>query len=84
LQWHGKEPSWRRIGRRFVADVATKHAPSYWVEILGQEASPFVITLYWVKLSQSMQEWWYRNHSEKLQPNFETAKMAPNAYVQEL
>jgi hypothetical protein len=70
LHWHGKEPSWRRIGRRFVPDIATKHAPSYCVKILGQESSfqPFVTTLYWVKLPQSVKEWWY---SGKLQQTLE-------------
>ena len=25
LQWKGKQPSWRRIGRRFVADLSVSH-----------------------------------------------------------
>ncbi|GAC1460558.1 MAG: hypothetical protein NVS2B14_08110 [Chamaesiphon sp.] len=68
LEWHSKEPSWRRIGRRFVADIGVKHSPSYCVEIVGQEASfqPFITTLYWVKLPQSIQEWWYSKNHVKL------------------
>lgn len=61
LEWHGKEPSWRRVGRRFVPDMATKNSPSYFVETLGQEYSgrKFVITLYSMKLSQPAKAWWY-------------------------
>jgi hypothetical protein len=64
LEWHSKEPSWRRVGKRYIADMATRHSPSYSVEILGQEAKePLVITLYSVKLSSQGREWW---HSRKL------------------
>ncbi|WP_416673513.1 hypothetical protein [Egbenema bharatensis] len=61
LEWRGKEPSWRRIGRRFVPDMATKNSPSYCVEVLGQEQSgrTFVVTLYPVKLSPAVKEWWH-------------------------
>lgn len=61
LAWRGKEPSWRRVGRRLIPDVATKNYPSYCVEILGRgrSQSPFVITLYLVKLSQPEKDWWY-------------------------
>jgi hypothetical protein len=65
LEWRSKEPSWRRIGKRFVADMATKNSPSYSVEILGQEGNKeaIVVTLYSVKLSPDQREWW---HSRKL------------------
>ncbi len=69
LQWRGKEPSWRRIGRRFVLDMATRGHPTYSVEILEQggdryavssaASEPLVLTLYWVKMPQPMNEWWY-------------------------
>ena len=60
LQWRSKEPSWRRIGRRLIADLAAKRYPSYAVELLGQShTSMFVITLYTTRLSPSDQEWWY-------------------------
>lgn len=61
LDWHGKEPSWRRIGKRFIADIATKYSPSYYVETLEPKGSqqPFVITLYWVKLLPAVQQWWF-------------------------
>lgn len=61
LEWRGKEPSWRRIGRRFVPDMASRQAPSYCVEILGQARSEeaFVLTMHWVKLSPEERGWWY-------------------------
>lgn len=64
IQWRGKEPSWRRIGRRFVADLAVTRSPSYTVEILGQEPSreTLVLTLYWVKLTPALKDWWYAKH----------------------
>lgn len=61
LQWRSKEPSWRRIGRRFVPDMATRKSPSYNVEILGQgyRGESFVTTLYTAQLSPEEQNWWY-------------------------
>jgi hypothetical protein len=59
LEWHSKEPSWRRVGKRYVVDMATQHSPSYSVEIIGQRGDPLVITLYGVKLSPERKEWWY-------------------------
>lgn len=61
LQWRGKEPSWRRIGRRFVVDMATRRYPSYSVEIVGQAeaADCVVMTVYTQPLSAEMRNWWY-------------------------
>lgn len=60
LQWQGKEPSWRRIGKRFVLDMGTKRHPSYSVEILGQgPVEPIIITLYSVQLPGVVQDWWH-------------------------
>lgn len=60
LQWRSKEPSWRRIGRRLVVDLATQNSPSYSVEILGQgpSAEPLVQTFYWIKLPRPVRDWW--------------------------
>lgn len=64
IQWQSKEPSWRRIGKRFVPDLATKRFPSYIVEILDHEYSrdPFVLTLYWLKFPSDIQNWWYTKY----------------------
>ncbi|MEL6815761.1 MAG: hypothetical protein AAFP03_13250, partial [Cyanobacteria bacterium J06598_3] len=61
IQWHSKEPSWRRIGRRFIADMATRKHPSYSVEIVGQSyrSEPVVMTLYTEALSAECKNWWH-------------------------
>lgn len=61
IQWHSKEPSWRRIGNRFVADMAAKRYPSYSVELMGYDnaAEPTLLTLYTDRLSPQTQDWWY-------------------------
>jgi len=61
LAWHSKEPSWRRVGRRFVADLAARRCPSYAVELLQPGARPThtVITLFPQRLAPALQEWWY-------------------------
>lgn len=67
IQWHSKEPSWRRIGRRFIVDLSTRKHPSYSVEIVGQSyrSEPILMTLYIVKLTAEQQDWW---HTKRLQP----------------
>jgi hypothetical protein len=61
IEWRSKEPSWRRIGKRFIPDMATRNSPSYSVEIVGGEVKvePLVVTLYPVRLSREMREWWF-------------------------
>ena len=61
LQWRSKEPSWRRIGRRFVLDMATRQSPSYSVEIVeaGYPSEAIAMTLYAYKLSEPLKSWWY-------------------------
>ncbi|MGB3492523.1 MAG: hypothetical protein WBA57_07335 [Elainellaceae cyanobacterium] len=61
IQWRTKEPSWRRVGRRFVADIAAKRCPSYSVEVLNAEYSqePTTLTLYWIRLESQTRDWWY-------------------------
>ncbi len=60
LQWISKQPSWRRIGRRFVPDISAKQRPSYCVQMVEHPNSqPFVMTLFWQKLTPEQQNWWY-------------------------
>lgn len=60
LQWHSKEPSWRRIGRRLVVDMATRRYASYCVELLnyGRPSAIFVMTLYTLQLTSEEKSWW--------------------------
>jgi hypothetical protein len=68
LAWRSKEPSWRRIGRRFVPDLASRRCPSYAVELLQPGARPTrtVITLFPMRLESQLQEWWYSKQPTSL------------------
>ena len=77
LAWRSKEPSWRRIGSRFVADIAARRCPSYSVEILqpGNKPTKTVITLFSRRFTSEMQEWWYsRRPLSKLDSNLSPEK----------
>lgn len=75
LAWHSKEPSWRRVGRRFVADLASRRCPSYAVELLqpGSRPTATVLTLFSLRLSAPLQEWWYSKQPHSMEPE----NMAP-------
>ncbi|WP_415409562.1 hypothetical protein ACLM45_12440 [Synechococcus sp. A10-1-5-9] len=64
LVWRSKEPSWRRVGRRFVPDLASRRCPSYAVELLqpGSRPTVTVLTLFSMRFTASLQEWWYSRH----------------------
>jgi hypothetical protein len=70
LAWRSKEPSWRRVGKRFVADLAARRCPSYVVELLQPGARPTrtVITLFPQRLGPALQEWWYSKQPASLDP----------------
>ena len=70
LAWRSKEPSWRRVGRRFVADLAARRCPSYAVELLQPGARPTrtVITLFPQRLAPALQEWWYSKQPASMEP----------------
>jgi hypothetical protein len=70
LAWRSKEPSWRRIGRRLVPDLAARRCPSYAVELLqpGSRPTRTVLTLFAVRLSPALQEWWYSKQPASCDP----------------
>jgi len=70
LAWRSKEPSWRRIGRRFVPDLAARRCPSYAVELLhpGSRPTRTVLTLFAVRLMPQLQEWWYSKQPVSCDP----------------
>ena len=61
LAWRSKEPSWRRIGKRFVPDIAARRCPSYSVDILQPGSKPIrtIMTFFSNRFTPQMQEWWY-------------------------
>jgi hypothetical protein len=56
IAWKGKQPSWRRIGRRFVVDMGTRFAPSY--NVRCADGTQMVITRYNDRLSPVLRNWW--------------------------
>ena len=63
LQWKGKEPSWNRIGRRFVGDIAVKRFPSSSVIGIDKTGHTWeqVVTDYTFTNTSPMRRWWYSN-----------------------
>lgn len=61
LRWKGKQPSWNRVGKRFVPDLASSRCPSYSVigrDIHGNQWVQ-VLTLYHERLTPIERSWWY-------------------------
>ncbi len=59
LEWRGKQPSWRRIGRRLIPDIGGKYRPCYAVEQVGGAGGLQVKVLSWVELDPLLKCWWY-------------------------
>ena len=79
LAWKSKEPSWRRIGSRFVPDIAARRCPSYAVELLqpGSKPTETLLTLFPNRFSADMQEWWY----SRLPRSKDPSNVAPKVFV---
>lgn len=79
LAWRSKEPSWRRIGRRFVPDLAARRCPSYAVELLqpGSRPTTTVLTLFPQRLSPELQEWWYSKLAPSVEPENHQPPIGP-------
>ena len=56
------------MGRRFVADLGARRCPSYAVELLqpGSRPTATVLTLFSVRFSRDLQEWWYSRHPSSM------------------
>lgn len=61
LQWRGKQPSWRRVGRRFVSDLSARRCASYSVRGIDAHGTEWkeVKTFYFMRLNKEEKEWWY-------------------------
>lgn len=61
LSWKGKQPSWNRIGRRFVPDMAASRCHSYAVKAWDVWGGAWeqVLTLYYDKLDPGLRQAWY-------------------------
>lgn len=67
LAWKGKQPSWNRVGRRFVPDMGSMRFASYFVT--GQDCWGFkwqgVHTMYGPRLEKKEADWWYSRRNQK-------------------
>lgn len=70
LQWKGKQPSWNRIGPRFVPDMATSRCPSYAVKGYDHHGNSWfqILSLYEVRLLSSEKKWWVWKGPPHLKP----------------
>ena len=61
LAWKGKQPSWNRIGRRFVGDIACKRFPSYAITGSDRWGNTWtdVVTDFTFLLPKAVRKWWY-------------------------
>lgn len=61
LAWRGKMPSWNRVGKRLVPDLASSRCPSYSVIAVDHWGGrwPQVLTLFSQRLSEEERDWWY-------------------------
>jgi hypothetical protein len=64
LQWKGKQPSWNRIGKRFVPDVACSRSPAYWVKARDSWGNEWmqVVVVYYERLDDKLKAWWYSRY----------------------
>lgn len=60
LVWRGKQPSWNRVGPRFVPDLAASRCPSYAVIGYDHHGNSWhqTISMYDHPLSKIERRWW--------------------------
>ena len=77
LAWKGREPSWKRVGKRLVPDIAAQKCPSYSVEIIqpGVKSTKTILTSYSERLDSNLEEWWY----SKRPRSRDSSNIAPQA-----
>jgi len=70
LQWKGKQPSWNRIGKRFVPDLAAAKCHAYRVKASDLWGTTWeqVLVLYDRRLSRQEKHWWYFKGPSSQQP----------------
>lgn len=61
LVWKGKQPSWNRVGRRFVPDLAASRCPAYSVRAADAwgHAWEQVLVIYHDRLEGALSKSWY-------------------------
>lgn len=64
LGWHGKEPFWNRVGRRFVPDIAARRCESYSVKLVGSNEQR-IYSFYYKKLTQEEAAIWFTTDKKR-------------------
>lgn len=61
LAWKGKQPSWNRVGRRFVPDIAASRCPAYAVRGCDTWGNQWeqVLVIYHERLRGALKDSWY-------------------------
>jgi hypothetical protein len=67
LRWKGKQPSWNRVGRRFVPDLGASRFGSYAVSGRDYWGSEWegIQTIYANHLTKEEKRWWYSPRNER-------------------
>ena len=65
--WKGKQPSWNRVGRRFVPDMGSSRFASYAVHGQDDWGAHWdgVYTHYGPRLTPHQKRWWYSPRNER-------------------
>ncbi len=61
LSWKGKEPSWNRVGKRLVPDLAASRCPAFSVKAADAWGNTWdqVLVLYHDRLESDLRKAWY-------------------------
>ena len=61
LSWKGKEPSWNRVGKRFVPDLAASRCPAFSVKAHDAWGDTWdqVLVIYHDRLEGELKRSWY-------------------------
>lgn len=80
IQWHGKQPSWNRVGRRFVSDMASKRSASY--AVIDETGTVIVHTFFDKRLTKEGQSWWYTRGSAQVNQWWDTEASPPKELIE--
>lgn len=77
LQWRGKQPSWNRVGKRFVPDLACIRHPSYYVIGWDSYTTQWEcdITFFEENLTKAERKWWVWKGPQHLEPPLTVEEM---------
>lgn len=72
LSFRGKQPSWKRVGKRFVPDIGTSKYEVYQVALInrfGEYAGYYYWVFTYKDMGEDLKQWWY-SLSKKAQKKY--------------